>query len=66
MCSEMNLQLISNKLKIPSKCPPLVFGWEMVFARYAPGKDPETYERRNPPRRAGGQFGFSQSYIKKK
>lgn len=54
MCSEMNLQLILNKLKIPSKCPPLVFLWEMVFARYAHHKDPETYDRQNPLRHAKG------------
>ena len=54
MCSEMNLQLILNKLKIPTKCPPLVFLWEMVFARYAHHKDPETYDRQNPLRHAKG------------
>lgn len=54
MCSEMNLQLILNKLKIPSQCPPLVFFWEMVFTRYAHHKDPETYHRQNPLRRAKG------------
>lgn len=26
MCSEMNLQLILNKLKIPSKCPLYFYG----------------------------------------
>jgi hypothetical protein len=30
MCSEMNLQLILNKLRIPLWCPPLVFLWDMV------------------------------------
>lgn len=64
MCSEMNLKLILNKLKILSKCPPLVYLWERVCARYGHHRDPETYDRQNPLRHAERFWFFSKLHLK--